>query len=146
MYGCHSLHHPSSTTHIPTYIHTAVNAVLRLVCCCLLGIRASKKGLLDQASLTTLSRLIFSLFQPALLFTNVATYVLLPSTYLPIYLPTYLPIYLPTYLPTHPPTYTIHTPPPPTHQHSRYTGTQPRQSAHLARLLHSANPDWFHVW
>jgi hypothetical protein len=86
-----TLHHPlppPQYTHTPTQPNptkpnppnqtkptTAVNAVLRLVSACGLGLVAAKRGLLDQGSLSALSRLIFAFFQPALLFTNVAMYV-----------------------------------------------------------------------
>jgi len=65
----------------PTAFKTSVNAVLRLVASCGLGLGAASHGLLDQASLSTLSRLIFAFFQPALLFTNVATTLATPSSY-----------------------------------------------------------------
>lgn len=65
----------------PAAFKTSTNAVLRLVSSCSLGLFAASQGLLDQSSLSTLSRLIFAFFQPALLFTNVATTLATPSSH-----------------------------------------------------------------
>mmetsp|Transcript_40988 Transcript_40988/g.41862 ORF Transcript_40988/g.41862 Transcript_40988/m.41862 type:complete len:445 (+) Transcript_40988:80-1414(+) len=51
---------------------SAVGAVLKLISTCGLGAYASKVGILDKNSLTVLSKLVFSIFQPCLLFCNVA--------------------------------------------------------------------------
>eukprot|EP00611_Tribonema_gayanum_P010475 TRINITY_DN20509_c0_g1_i1.p1 TRINITY_DN20509_c0_g1~~TRINITY_DN20509_c0_g1_i1.p1 ORF type:complete len:239 (-),score=57.37 TRINITY_DN20509_c0_g1_i1:339-1055(-) len=50
----------------------AIKAVVKLVSSCSIGYMLSKKGILDQAALTSLSKLIFFVFQPCLLFVNVA--------------------------------------------------------------------------
>ena len=64
----------STLTHPPTYPPTPTAS-------CGLGLLAASRGLLDSSSLSTLSRLIFAFFQPALLFTNVATTLATPSAY-----------------------------------------------------------------
>lgn len=53
----------------------AVKAISKLIGTCGIGVWAGKAGILDQNALGVLSRLIFSLFQPCLLFVNVATTV-----------------------------------------------------------------------
>jgi predicted permease len=53
----------------------AVKAVAKLLSTCGLGIWASKAGILDQNAVAVLSKLIFSVFQPCLLFVNVASTV-----------------------------------------------------------------------
>ncbi|CAM9792544.1 unnamed protein product, partial [Discosporangium mesarthrocarpum] len=54
-------------------------AVLKLVTSCAIGYGFSKKGILDQGALTALSKLIFFVFQPALLFVNVASTLAVPG-------------------------------------------------------------------
>lgn len=53
----------------------ALNALLKLISTCGIGLWASKIGLLDKTALSILSKLIFGLFQPCLLFVNVASTV-----------------------------------------------------------------------
>lgn len=54
-------------------------AVLNLVACCGVGVVASKVRVLDQAAVSALSRLVFNIFQPSLLFTNVVTTLANPT-------------------------------------------------------------------
>ena len=51
----------------------AATAIARVVGVCGIGVSGAKTGLLTDNALTVLSRLTFSMFQPCLLFTNVAT-------------------------------------------------------------------------
>ena len=51
---------------------SAIKAILKLVGTCGIGIYAGKNGILDKASLGVLSKLVFNIFQPCLLFCNVA--------------------------------------------------------------------------
>lgn len=51
----------------------ALRAVSKLIATCGLGVAASKAGLLDKTALTVLSKLVFGLLQPCLLFVNVAS-------------------------------------------------------------------------
>lgn len=53
----------------------AMKAVAKLLSTCGIGVWASQAGLLNSAALGVLSKLIFSLFQPCLLFVNVCTTV-----------------------------------------------------------------------
>lgn len=53
----------------------AIKAMSKLISTCGIGVFAGKYGLLDSNALGVLSKLIFSLFQPCLLFTNVASTV-----------------------------------------------------------------------
>lgn len=53
----------------------AVGAISKLIGTCGIGVWAAKSGILDQNSIGVLSKLIFSLFQPCLLFVNVASTV-----------------------------------------------------------------------
>ncbi len=53
----------------------ALRAVAKLIATCGMGITASKTGLLDKTALSVLSKLVFGLFQPCLLFTSVASTV-----------------------------------------------------------------------
>ncbi|CAB1096381.1 unnamed protein product [Ectocarpus sp. CCAP 1310/34] len=46
---------------------------MKLVASCGIGYYFSKKGILDQSAITSLSKLIFFVFQPCLLFVNVAS-------------------------------------------------------------------------
>lgn len=50
----------------------ALKAIGKLLSTCGIGIWAGKKGILDQTALSVLSKLIFNVFQPCLLFVNVA--------------------------------------------------------------------------
>jgi len=51
---------------------SAIKAIMKLIGTCGLGVYAGKKGVLDKASLAVLSKLVFNIFQPCLLFCNVA--------------------------------------------------------------------------
>lgn len=51
---------------------SAIKAVLKLIGTCGIGVFAGKRGILDKASLSVLSSLVFNIFQPCLLFCNVA--------------------------------------------------------------------------
>ena len=53
----------------------ALNAIAKLLSTCGIGVWASNIGLLDKAALGVLSKLIFGLLQPSLLFVNVASTV-----------------------------------------------------------------------
>lgn len=53
----------------------AIKAISKLVSTCGIGVWAGRSGLLDQNALSVLSKLIFNLFQPCLLFVNVASTV-----------------------------------------------------------------------
>ena len=53
----------------------ALNAIAKLLSTCGIGVWASKNGLLDKVALGVLSKLIFGLLQPSLLFVNVASTV-----------------------------------------------------------------------
>lgn len=57
----------------------ASGAVLNLVACCCLGVTASRYRVLDQQALSALSRLVYNVFQPSLLFTNVLQILATPS-------------------------------------------------------------------
>eukprot|EP00903_Cladosiphon_okamuranus_P013388 g12476.t1 len=56
----------------PAILVLATKAVMKLVASCSIGYYFSKKGILDQNAITSLSKLIFFVFQPCLLFVNVA--------------------------------------------------------------------------
>ncbi|KAJ1402328.1 hypothetical protein B484DRAFT_405443, partial [Ochromonadaceae sp. CCMP2298] len=56
-----------------TINRAAIKAITKLISTCGIGVWAGKAGLLDQNALSVLSRLIFNLFQPCLLFVNVAS-------------------------------------------------------------------------
>lgn len=51
---------------------SAIKAILKLIGTCGIGIYAGKTGVLDKTALSVLSKLIFNIFQPCLLFCNVA--------------------------------------------------------------------------
>ena len=51
---------------------SAIRAILKLIGTCGIGVYAGKKGVLDKSSLAVLSKLVFNIFQPCLLFCNVA--------------------------------------------------------------------------
>ena len=51
----------------------ALRAVAKLIATCGMGVAAGKSGLLDKVALSVLSKLVFGLLQPCLLFSNVAT-------------------------------------------------------------------------
>lgn len=51
---------------------SAIRAVAKLLATCGLGVWSAKQGILDQQALSVLSKLVFHLFQPCLLFVNVA--------------------------------------------------------------------------
>ena len=55
--------------------HAVSTAVGKLLCTCGIGFSAGRAGLLDQNAISVLSKLIFTLFQPCLLFVNVMTTV-----------------------------------------------------------------------
>ncbi|CAM9668370.1 unnamed protein product [Phaeothamnion confervicola] len=63
----------------PSVMLAAGKAVFKLVSSCAIGYNFSKRGVLDQAALTSLSRLIFYIFQPCLLFVNVASALAMPG-------------------------------------------------------------------
>ena len=52
--------------------NSAVRAVSKLLATCGFGILSAKQGILDSKALEVLSKLVFNLFQPCLLFVNVA--------------------------------------------------------------------------
>ena len=58
-----------------TVTKAAVKAVAKLLSTCGLGVWSAKAGILDQNAVGVLSKLIFSVFQPCLLFVNVASTV-----------------------------------------------------------------------
>lgn len=51
----------------------ATKAITKLISTCGIGAYAGKVGILDQSALSVLSKLIFNVFQPCLLFVNVAS-------------------------------------------------------------------------
>ena len=53
----------------------ALRAVAKLMATCGVGVWTAKTGLLDKTALSVLSKLVFGLFQPCLLFTNIAATV-----------------------------------------------------------------------
>lgn len=55
-------------------------AVLNLVACCGIGVTASKARVLDPAAVSALSRLVYNVFQPSLLFTNVMQTLAAPAS------------------------------------------------------------------
>ena len=57
----------------------ASGAVLNLVACCGVGVTASKARVLDQQAISALSRLVYNVFQPSLLFTNVLQTLATPN-------------------------------------------------------------------
>jgi|EP00624_Nannochloropsis_granulata_P006840 predicted permease len=57
----------------------ASGAVLNLVACCSVGVTASKARVLDQQAISALSRLVYNVFQPSLLFTNVLQTLATPN-------------------------------------------------------------------
>ena len=54
-----------------TIILTALNSIATLLSTCGLGAYFSKLGLLDDNTLAVMSKLVFNIFQPAFLFSNV---------------------------------------------------------------------------
>lgn len=58
-----------------TVTRAAVKAVAKLLSTCGIGVLSAKAGILDQTAIGVLSKLIFSVFQPCLLFVNVASTV-----------------------------------------------------------------------
>ena len=54
---------------------SAIKAVLKLIGTCGIGVYAGKQGILDKTALSVLSKLVFNIFQPCLLFCNVASTV-----------------------------------------------------------------------
>ena len=56
----------------PLAVQAATGAVARLLTLCALGACYAKAGVLDKAACATLSRLIYNIFQPAMLFTSCA--------------------------------------------------------------------------
>jgi auxin efflux carrier family protein len=58
----------------------SVKALAKLISTCGIGVWAAKTGLLDKSALSVLSKLIFGLFQPCLLFVNVASTVAASSS------------------------------------------------------------------
>jgi len=50
----------------------ALKAIAKLISTCAIGVGATKMGILDKSALSVLSKLVFNLFQPCLLFGNVA--------------------------------------------------------------------------
>jgi len=64
-----------ATTSSSVATAAALRAVSKLLSTCGIGIWASKTGLLDKAALSVLSKLVFGLLQPCLLFVNVASTV-----------------------------------------------------------------------
>ncbi|MEM7517497.1 MAG: AEC family transporter, partial [Planctomycetota bacterium] len=67
--SCRAVHHPTLS---PAALGVATGAVARLVTVCGLGATYAKLGVLDAAACATLSRLIYFIFQPAMLFVNCA--------------------------------------------------------------------------
>jgi len=64
-----------ATTSSSVATAAALRAVSKLLSTCGIGIWASKTGLLDKTALSVLSKLVFGLLQPCLLFVNVASTV-----------------------------------------------------------------------
>lgn len=52
--------------------NSAIRAVTKLLVTCGIGASSAKRGILDQKAIEVLSKLVFNLFQPCLLFVNVA--------------------------------------------------------------------------
>lgn len=50
-------------------------AILQLLSTCSIGVYASKRGILDKGALSALSKLVFNIFQPCLLFVSVSSTV-----------------------------------------------------------------------
>jgi len=53
--------------------YAALSAVAKLLSTCGIGVWASKVGILDKSAMSVLSKLVFNLLQPCLLFVNVAS-------------------------------------------------------------------------
>ena len=51
----------------------AIKAVAKLLSTCGIGVLATRKGLLDKTAVDVLSKLVFNLFQPCLLFVNIVS-------------------------------------------------------------------------
>lgn len=66
---------PVSAASAATINRAAIKAISKLISTCGIGVFAAKVGILDQTALGVLSKLIFNIFQPCLLFVNVATTV-----------------------------------------------------------------------
>ncbi|CAM9880173.1 unnamed protein product [Chrysoparadoxa australica] len=63
----------------PAVLRASSKAVAKLASSCGVGYYLSRKGVLDQQALTSLSKLIFYVFQPCLLFVNVAQALSIPG-------------------------------------------------------------------
>ena len=70
--SCIVCHNSASSTSQAINI-AAIKAISKLISTCGVGVLAGRSGLLDQNALSVCSKLIFSLFQPCLLFTKVAS-------------------------------------------------------------------------
>lgn len=69
----HHLSHAAAGSDSTAIINrAALKAIGKLLSTCGIGVWAGKVGILDQAALSVLSKLIFNIFQPCLLFVNVA--------------------------------------------------------------------------
>ena len=71
---------PVSPSPLIDPLQLSLTAVANLISCCLLGIVLEKTGILDQKAISTLSKLVYHLFQPCLLFTNIVKTLCLSST------------------------------------------------------------------
>lgn len=62
---------PSSLVR-PEVLATSVQAVAELLSCCVLGVVAAKRGILGPVNVNALSKIVYGIFLPVLLMTNVA--------------------------------------------------------------------------
>eukprot|EP00903_Cladosiphon_okamuranus_P017870 g16445.t1 len=56
----------------PAVVRASSRAVAELLCCCVLGVVAAKKGILTPVNVAALSKIVYGIFLPALLMVNVA--------------------------------------------------------------------------
>ncbi|CAN0514629.1 unnamed protein product [Ectocarpus sp. 12 AP-2014] len=56
----------------PVVVKASTRAVSELLCCCVLGVVAAKKGILTPVNVAALSKIVYGIFLPSLLMVNVA--------------------------------------------------------------------------
>lgn len=75
------LQYPKQSRQIAMVAHSsaisksAINAVSKLLSTCGIGVLATRQGYLDKTAIEVLSKLVFNLFQPCLLFVNIVSTV-----------------------------------------------------------------------
>ena len=68
---------PFALPHVqPAVVKVSIRAVAELLACCAVGVAAAKKGVLAPANVSSLSQLVYNIFLPCLLLTNVCKTVM----------------------------------------------------------------------